>query len=232
MDCLKLFCTATGSFIVLFLLTRLNGKRQVSQLSAFDYINSISIGSIAAEMATELEEFWKPLTAMVIYALLVVLFNILCDKSLKFRHLVIGTPQILLEDGVFYRESFKSGRIDLDEFLSRCRMAGYFKVTDIQMAVLEPSGQITFLPYEGSRPATPTDLGKAPAAAPPPVPLISDGKILREKLKTVGMTETELLQKLQAEKVESPTEVFLATCDEKGALRIYTMQEKKPQKKL
>ena len=232
MDFLKLLCTSTGSFIVLFLLTRLNGKRQISQLSAFDYINSISIGSIAAEMATELEEFWKPLTAMVIYALLVVAFNIICDKSVKFRHLAFGTPQILLEDGVFYRESFKSGRIDLDEFLSRCRVAGYFKVTDIQLAVLEPNGQITFLPYEGSRPATPTDLGKAPKASPPPVPLISDGKILWDKLKTVGMSEGELRQKLRAEQVEGPDEVFLATCDEEGTLRIYTIQEKKPQKKL
>ena len=70
MDVLKLFCTAVGSFVVLFILMRINGKRQISQLSAFDYINGITVGSIAAEMATELEEFWKPLLAMVLYACL------------------------------------------------------------------------------------------------------------------------------------------------------------------
>ena len=148
MDVLKLFCTAVGSFAVLFVLMRLNGKRQISQLSAFDYINGITIGSIAAEMATELEEFWKPLLAMVLYALLTLLVSVLTDKSRRFRYLATGKPQVLLEDGVFHRESFKGGHIDLDEFLSRSRLAGYFKVSDIKLAILEPCGDISFLPYD------------------------------------------------------------------------------------
>ena len=164
MDVLKLFCTAVGSFAVLFILMRINGKRQISQLSAFDYVNGNTIGTIAAEMATELEEFWKPLLAMVLYALLTLLVSVLTDKSRRFRYLAAGKPQVLLEDGVFHRESFTGGHIDLDEFLSRSRLAGYFKVSDIKLAVLEPCGDISFLPYDRCRPATPEDLGKAPAA--------------------------------------------------------------------
>ena len=220
MDVLKLFCTAVGSFAVLFVLMRLNGKRQISQLSAFDYINGITIGSIAAEMATELEDFWKPLLAMVLYALLTLLVSVLTDKSRRFRYLATGKPQVLLEDGVFHRESFKGGHIDLDEFLSRSRLAGYFKVSDIKLAILEPCGDISFLPYDRCRPATPEDLGKAPTSSAAPIAVVGDGKILSERLSSAGVSEKTVKEKLAAEKIDL-SDVFLATCDEKGELRIY-----------
>lgn len=222
MDVLKLFCTAVGSFAVLFVLMRLNGKRQISQLSAFDYINGITIGSIAAEMATELEEFWKPLLAMVLYALLTLLVSVLTDKSRRFRYLATGKPQVLLEDGVFHRESFKGGHIDLDEFLSRSRLAGYFKVSDIKLAILEPCGDISFLPYDRCRPATPEDLGKAPTSSAAPIAVVGDGKILSERLSSAGISEETVKEKLAAEKIDL-SDVFLATCDENGELRIYLM---------
>ena len=220
MDVLKLFCTAVGSFAVLFVLMRLNGKRQISQLSAFDYINGITIGSIAAEMATELEDFWKPLLAMVLYALLTLLVSVLTDKSRRFRYLATGKPQVLLEDGVFHRESFKGGHIDLDEFLSRSRLAGYFKVSDIKLAILEPCGDISFLPYDRCRPATPEDLGKAPTSSAAPIAVVGDGKILSERLSSAGVSEKTVKEKLAAEKIDL-SDVFLATCDENGELRIY-----------
>lgn len=222
MDVLKLFCTAVGSFVVLFILMRINGKRQISQLSAFDYINGITIGSIAAEMATELEEFWKPLLAMVLYALLTLLVSVLTDKSRRFRYLAAGKPQVLLEDGVFHRESFTGGHIDLDEFLSRSRLAGYFKVSDIKLAVLEPCGDISFLPYDRCRPATPEDFGKAPASSAVPVAVVGDGKILSERLSSAGVSEGTVKEKLAAEKIDL-SDVFLATCDENGEMRIYPM---------
>lgn len=220
MDVLKLFCTAVGSFAVLFVLMRLNGKRQISQLSAFDYINGITIGSIAAEMATELEDFWKPLLAMVLYALLTLLVSVLTDKSRRFRYLATGKPQVLLEDGVFHRESFKGGHIDLDEFLSRSRLAGYFKVSDIKLAILEPCGDISFLPYDRCRPATPEDLGKAPTSSAAPIAVVGDGKILSERLSSAGVSEKTVKEKLAAEKIDL-SDVFLATCDENRELRIY-----------
>ena len=220
MDVLKLFCTAVGSFAVLFVLMRLNGKRQISQLSAFDYINGITIGSIAAEMATELEDFWKPLLAMVLYALLTLLVSVLTDKSRRFRYLATGKPQVLLEDGVFHRESFKGGHIDLDEFLSRSRLAGYFKVSDIKLAILEPCGDISFLPYDRCRPATPEDLGKAPTSSAAPIAVVGDGKILSERLSSAGVSEGTVKEKLAAEKIDL-SDVFLATCDENGELQIY-----------
>ena len=101
MDVLKICGTATASVIVLFLLTKLMGQKQISQLSLFDYINGITIGSIAAEMATALEQdFWLPLTAMVIYTLFSLLIAVLERKSIKLNKFFVGNPNILLENGV------------------------------------------------------------------------------------------------------------------------------------
>lgn len=222
MEWLKILLAAPLSYVALFLITKLIGYRQISQLSIFDYVNGITIGSIAAEMATELEEFWKPLLAMVLYALLTLLVSVLTDKSRRFRYLATGKPQVLLEDGVFHRESFKGGHIDLDEFLSRSRLAGYFKVSDIKLAILEPCGDISFLPYDRCRPATPEDLGKAPTSSAAPIAVVGDGKILSERLSSAGISEGTVKEKLAAEKIDL-SDVFLATCDENGELRIYLM---------
>ncbi len=88
-EILKIILLSTGSVIVLFFLTKLMGNREMSQLTMFDYINSITIGSIAAEMATSLESnFIQPLTAMVVYTLLITLTALISSKSMLFRRFV------------------------------------------------------------------------------------------------------------------------------------------------
>ena len=91
------------SIAVLFLLAKLMGTKQVSQMTMFDYVVGITIGSIAAELATELEAPHKPLTALVLYGLIAVGISLLTNKSLKARELLTGKPLVLLEDGVIYR---------------------------------------------------------------------------------------------------------------------------------
>ena len=129
----------------------------MSQLSMFDYIIGITIGSIAAEMATALEtEFWQPLLAMGIYALVAVIFSILSTKSLKSRRLISGTTLVLFDNGILYRKNFKTAKLDLDEFLMICRINGYFNLNDIQTALLETNGKISFLPKAEKRPTIKT----------------------------------------------------------------------------
>ena len=99
--------TALLSIVVMFLLTKLMGTKQVSQMTMFDYVTGITVGSIAAELATELEEPAKPLTAMVVYGLVAVLISIITCKSLKLRAWITGKPLVLLENGVIYRENLK-----------------------------------------------------------------------------------------------------------------------------
>lgn len=119
-----------GSIVTIFILAKLMGYRQMSQMSMFDYINGITIGSIAAEMATSLEEnFVQPLTAMIVYALAAILLSWIGSKFIKARRVIEGAPLILLNHGELYKENLKKAKIDVTEFLVQCRVNGYFDVS-------------------------------------------------------------------------------------------------------
>ena len=107
MKFLMLCLTALGSFGVLFLVAKFIGHKQIAQLDFFDYITGITIGSIAAEMATELEEPWKPLTAMAIYGGITLLLSVVSNKIPMSRKYLNGTPTILMDHGKLYRENLK-----------------------------------------------------------------------------------------------------------------------------
>lgn len=222
MDVLKICGTATASVIVLFLLTKLMGQKQISQMSLFDYINGITIGSIAAEMATALEQdFWLPLTAMVVYTLFSLLIAVLERKSIKLNKFFVGNPNILLENGVLYKKNLRRAHLSVTEFLSQCRIGGFFNLSDIQCAILEPNGSISFLPKGDMRPVTPADMQIAaePSTLLPNV--IVDGKILCANLRAMGLSEAWLLKQLEKQGVSSPADVFLATVDAQKQLAVY-----------
>ena len=162
MDLLQVAVTSVGAFVALFLLSKLMGHRQISELSVFDYVNGITIGSIAAEMATELEKPLRPLVAMVVWALLVWLLEALTSKCPRLRKYISGAPSIIFDNGKLYRRNMKKARLDLSEFLIQCRQQGFFDLGAIQTAVYEPDGRLTILPVAARRPATPEDMGIAP----------------------------------------------------------------------
>ncbi|WP_312644714.1 DUF421 domain-containing protein [Hydrogenoanaerobacterium sp.] len=200
----------------------------MSQLSMFDYINGITIGSIAAEMATALEDdFKKPLTAMVVYALLSVAFSIATSKSIKLRRFLTGETLILYDDGKIFEKNLKKAKLDVSEFLSQCRTNGYFNIANIQTAILEPNGKISFLPLSSQRPVTPCDLNLSPAQEKAVVNVIIDGKILPDNLKFTGNNEQWLQKQLQAQEVSKVEDVFLATCDRDNNLSVYVKIKKK-----
>lgn len=219
---LKILVLSFSSLIALFILTKLMGNKQMSQLSMFDYIIGITIGSIAAEMATALEtEFWQPLLAMGIYALVAIIFSILSTKSLKSRRLISGTTLVLLDNGVLYRENFKTAKLDLDEFLMICRINGYFNLSDIQTALLETNGKISFLPKAEKRPTITSDFDLKPIQDRITVNLILDGKILKENLKYTGNDYIWLQNELTKQGINNVENIFLATCDSNNNLSVY-----------
>ena len=146
MPVLTLCLTTVGSFAILFLVAKFIGHKQIAQLDFFDYITGITIGSIAAEMATELEEPWKPLLAMVIYGGITLSLSLISSRFPRSRKYLNGTPTILLDHGKLYYENMKKARLDLSEFLVLCRQQGYFDLTTIQTAIFEYNGKLTILP--------------------------------------------------------------------------------------
>ena len=219
--------SAVGSLVVLFLLAKLMGNKQVSQMTLFDYIVGITIGSIAAELATELEEPVKPLVALVIYGLAAAGISLLTSKSIKARALVTGKPLVLLEDGVIYRDNLKKARLDLDEFLTYCRIGGWFDLNQLQSAVLEHNGVVSFLPRETDRPATPADLNLNPRQAQVQIPFVMDGQLLKENVEKSGKAETWVRRKLTALGYQDESRVLLALWDGEEALTVFPMDAKK-----
>ncbi len=213
MNFLTLCLTALGSFVSLFLVAKWIGHKQIAQLDFFDYINGITIGSIAAEMATELEKPWKPLTAMVIYGGITVLLSFISSRFPRSRKYLNGTPTILLDHGKLYRENLKKAKLDLSEFLVMCRQQGYFDLTTIETAIFEYNGKLTILPVSDQRPATPKDLALSPQQELLFTELIMDGRILEGNLKRMGLDLTWLDKQLKERHIHSPKDVFLAVCD-------------------
>lgn len=226
MDFLVLCLTALASFGVLFLVAKFIGHKQIAQLDFFDYITGITIGSIAAEMATELEEPWKPLTAMVIYGGITLMLSIISNKFPRSRKFLNGTPTILMDHGKLYRENLKKAKLDLSEFLVMCRQQGYFDLTSIETAVFEYNGKLTILPVSSQRPAIPKDLNLEPEQELLFTELIMDGRIQENNLKRMGLDRTWLDKQLQQHKVRSAQEVFLAVCDRKLNFVLYKTNDK------
>lgn len=210
------------SILVLFTLTKLIGYRQMSEMSMFDYISGITIGSIAAEMATSLENnFLEPLTAMIVYGLVTTLLALVTSKNMKLRRMISGSPFILLNNDQLYEENFKKGHIDLSEFLVQCRINGYFDLSQIQTAILEENGKISFLPKAAQRPLTPQDMNLDLSEETLLPTYIMDGHILQENLHHSGKDETWLFNQLKAHGCNKPSEVFLATGNQNNALNVY-----------
>lgn len=222
MDILKIIFSSIASVIVLFILTKLMGKRQLSQLSMFDYINGITIGSIAAEMATSLEdEVWQPLVAMLVYAFFAIIISYASCKSIALRKFFTGKPLFLIKNGKLSKKNLKKAKLDVNEFLVQCRNSGYFDISNINVALLESNGKISFLPMSPQRPATPQDLNIKVKQEEMQINLILDGKLLEENLKMMGKEEKWLQKKLDELKISNIEDVFLATCDYQDNFNAY-----------
>lgn len=220
-EILKIILTSLGSLIVLFILTKLIGNREMSQLNMFDYINSITIGSIAAEMATALEDFVEPLIAMIVYATATIFISYISCKSTILQRIITGKTKILIDNGRIYAKNFKKARLEINEFLTQCRSQGYFNINDIQTAILETNGKISILPKSGIKPATPDDLNIQVRQEKIVTNVILDGKVLKENLKNVGKTEEWLYREINKQDKFKIKDIFLATIDVEENLSVY-----------
>lgn len=222
MEIIKIIGLSLGSIIILFILTKMMGQREMSQLSIFDYFITITIGSIAAEMSTSLEEnFMQPVVAMIIYALVTFTVSFLNTKFVKLRPFLSGKTLILYDNGTLFKENFKKAKIDLNEFLVQCRTSGFFSLSDIKTALLEENGKISFLPLSDKRPANPSDFNIKPKEDAIVTNLILDGKIMEENLKELGFDKLWLDEMLQKQGIIKIDNIFLATYNIDGNLSVY-----------
>lgn len=222
MNIIHVILTALLSVISLFIITKIMGHKQVAQLDFFDYISGITIGSIAAELATELEEPWKPLISLIIYGCASVLLSLLTHKFPKTRKYINGTPTILMNGGKIYRRNMKKAKLDLSEFLLLCREQGYFDLSEIATAIFEHNGKLSILPISQKRPVTPADMNISTKTSHIATEVIMDGRIMGENLTRMGRDEHWLEKQIKAQGHQTAKEIFLGVYRaEEDALTLY-----------
>lgn len=225
MDLLKTVLCALLSAVALFIIAKLLGHKQISQLDFFDYITGITIGSIAAELATELEKPWKPLAAMVVYGVITVALSLVTNKFPKSRKFINGTPTIIMNNGKIYRKNLKKAKLDLSEFLLMLRQEGYFNLDEVQTAVFEYNGRLTVLPVSTKRPLNATDMNLTLEPEYISAEVIMDGRILEENLKRMGLDAKWLEKQVKSQGYKNAKEIFLGMCDQNKKLTLYKNED-------
>lgn len=208
------------SAVVLFILTRLLGKRQISQLSFFEYITGITIGSITAYLSVDVDNHWSlGLISMGVWFLVSLGIEFLQIKSMKAREWIDSKSTVLIKGGKILEENLKKEKLTNDELLEQLRKKSIFQAAQVEFAVIEPDGQINVLLKKEYQPLTPADLGIQVAPEQEPQTIIIDGKIMDEPLATSGFTRKWMHTELEKLGV-SLDNVNIAQVDSFGQLYV------------
>ena len=225
MEVLKVIFASLFSAAILFLIAKLIGHKQVAQLEFFDYITGITIGSIAAELATTLDDpWWKPTIAMIVFGFVTVALSIVTRKFPRSRKFVNGTPTIVMNDGKLYRDNMKKAKLELSEFLLLCRQAGYFNLNDIQTAIFEYNGMLSILPVSTKRPLNPEDMKLIKKPEHIGTEIIMDGRIMDDNLKRKGLNDEWLQKEIKKQGYKSAKEIFLGICYDENNLTLFPVK--------
>lgn len=198
----------------------------MSELNMFDYINGITIGSIAAELATgEFTDIYDGVMAMVIYSLIAIMLTFLSQKSLLLRRFITGKSIIIYDNGKFYNKNLSTAKIDINEILVMCRSKGYFNFDEIQTVILESNGQLSILPKDKNRPLTPDDMKITVLQSSVEAVVIQDGKVLERNLKATG-NNIEWLKKNSKANIKQAK--FHCFCDNNNTLKVHKKVKSNP----
>ncbi|WP_025717086.1 DUF421 domain-containing protein [Paenibacillus sp. 1-18] len=205
---------------ILFLITKILGKRQVSQLSLFEYITGITIGNLAATIPMERESTWYlGSVSLAVWVLVTLAIEILQIKSKKVRDFADGKTRTLIKDGKILEDNLKKERLTLDELMEQLRSKNVFKVSDVEFAIMETSGEINVLLTKDKQPVTLKDLNMLQLPEKEPTAIIMDGKVMEQQMAYMGITQQWLDAKLK-EKSLTVKDVFFAQVDPQGELYI------------
>lgn len=222
--------TTVSSLAIMFIITKFVGYRSIASMSMFDYINSIVIGSIAAQLTIAKEdEILHNIIAMVLYGILTFLCAILSEKLKICRTFLVGHPIVLVEKGQYYFKNFKKAHLEMEEFQAMARQLGYFDLTKIDTAVLETTGQLSVIPIADEKPVVAQDVNVVPSQEAIFGNIILDGDICEDNLRRMGKDKTWLEKEISRYKITDRSEIFLATLSQDGKLDFYI--KVKPPKK-
>lgn len=209
------------AFFSLLIFTRLLGKQQVSQLTLFEYINGITIGSMASTLTTDLSSAaWPHWVGLVVWALLVFLVQLSSIKFPQLSHYINGKPQVLIANGKILETTMKEIRYSLYDLLEQLRTNDIFDINQVEFAILETNGKLTVQKKSQYQPVTPKDMNISTDYQGLSTEIIYNGIILEHNLQKLNLDKIWLNSQLKSRGIKSPTEVYLAMINTSGELFI------------
>lgn len=213
----------TRTVILYFFLMiglRLMGKRQIGELEPSELVLTMMLSDLAT---VPMQDFGIPLLAGVLPILVLLSISMLLSQlslhSLRFRNLICGTPAVIIDNGRICQDAMHRNRLTIDELLEELRSKGYTDPAAVKYAVLENSGQLSILPWPTEQPPTAAQLGaQVEDDVFLPLVLINDGRTLRKNLDKAGKDAAWLYQLLKERNISSPSQVFLLTLTDSGAV--------------
>ena len=232
-DTLNVIIRTILILIFLFILTKLMGKKQISQLNIFDYTIGITIGSIAADISLDIEKnLIAGLISLAIYGISGVLISIITINNLNMRKLFSGTPTVIIENNKIIEKNMRKEKIDINDLQEEARQQGYFNLEDINYAILESSGRISFLPKTELTPVTKKELNIRFNKESLVANIIIDGSLIENNLKNMNKDKKWLNQQLKIKGYKDYNKILLATLDNNEKLVIYPKNNKEAKKVL
>jgi len=210
-----------GAFLLLFLMTRIMGKKQISQLTFFDYCVGITIGSIAATMSVDQNvKALNGLASLLIWGVFPIILAYAGMKSFTFSNLTDGKADILIQNGKVLEKNMRRNLMNLNELMLLLREKGVFKISDVEMAVFETNGQLSIMLKTEQQPISPQTLNIPVEKEHGPAILVMDGKVMKKSLKDRGYTIEWLDEEVQKQGAEDIKDVFLAQIDSRGVMYV------------
>ncbi len=221
-EIVKVLLLASLSYVTLFVISKILGKKQIAELDFIDYVTGISIGSIAAEMATETETpFYYYILAMVVFLVFDVFITLLGRKTNFFKRFLRGAPIILINKGEVDFKQLKKSKIDFYDLLGLARDKGYFDIAEIEYAIFETNGDLSILAKDEKRQVKKEDFSGIPNNVPSLTSyLVVDGEISKFGLSQINKTKPWLLEEIKKQKIELSKILYAVYDDQTKKLNI------------
>jgi len=208
--------------IILFFITKMMGKKQISELNFFDYVVGITIGSIAADISLDIEKnMIAGIAALFIYGFISYIISFVSIKSICARRFFIGVPTVLVEKGKIIESGLKKSKIDVNDLLMVARENGYFNLDEIDYSLMEVNGNISFLPKEKEKPVTKRDMKIKCSNEGLTVNAIIDSKYMVNNMKAINKDKEWLDHELKVNGYDNYDNILLATIDNNYKVTIY-----------
>ncbi|MFZ5824480.1 MAG: YetF domain-containing protein [Bacillota bacterium] len=218
---LEILLRTALTFGVLLVLSRVAGKKQLSQATLFDFITAVAVGDLAADHLANPDDPLVPwLLATILWFALVILLDVIVLKNRAAGKILEGEPSVIIQNGRIQEKALAANFLRVDDLLGRLRKQGYFNLADIEFAVFETDGTISVLPKSQARPVQPRDLKIPTDYEGMSREVIVDRVIIRDNLKRMGLTEEWLAGELVKAGYTGADEVFFASIDSQGKLYV------------